>query len=154
MTQASAQRRVRRPKDKAEIIDRLLQDDSPFTTYRDILIFAAGLGWHRQRRIAFEKTDEPIHWHTMTTRASAEPFINMLALSATEDVTVLSDERFEERILAFEEYANGGLEVLRSLLDQSPKSATEVIRTLVNQATAEQVDDEEGIDISGIPIDL
>lgn len=144
----AAQRRIRRPKDKAELFDRLQQGDSPFTTMRDVLLFAAGLGWSRERRIPFDRTDEPIHWHTMTSRPGAEPLINMLALSQTDDVTILSEERFEERALMFEEYANGGLEVLRELVANSPKSVVDIVQQLVRQAADIGTDNPDRIDLS------
>lgn len=152
MTQMPAPRRVRRPNDKAEIIDRLIQDDSPFTTMRDVLIFAAAVGWSRKRRMSFDKSDEPIHWATMTTRTTTEPLINMLALSETDDVTILKDSRFDERVIVFEEYANGGLEVLGALLADSPKSAIDVLRILVGRSASSMQGESPSVDISHVDL--
>ena len=131
-------RRVRRSKDKSNLLDRLTKSEnratSPFDSYRDVIIFCAALGWWRKRRVSFDSSDEPIRWETMTSLPGAEMLVNMLAVSQTDDPTILLDERFDDRIVIFEEYANGGLEVLRESLDQSPKPAVDVLRDLVMQA--------------------
>jgi dnd system-associated protein 4 len=44
-------------------------------------------------------------------------FPNLLALATEKDPSVLADAKFEERLKMFEEYANGGLEILGSALD-------------------------------------
>lgn len=154
MAQQTAQRRVRRPKDKTELIERLIQADSPFTTMRDVLIFAAGVGWNRKHRLSFEGTEEPIHWATMTSRAGVEPLINMLALSQSDDVTILAESRFDERILIFEEYANGGLEVIGELLNNTPKTVLDIVRTLVNQVAGTGKNSPDRINIAGVDIEF
>ena len=138
MASTPGYRRVRRPKDKSNLLDRLTKSEdraiSPFDSYRDLIVFCAALGWWRKRRFSFDSSDEPIRWETMTSLPGAEMLVNMLAVSQTDDPTILLDDRFDDRIVIFEEYANGGLAILRELLDQSHKPAVDVIRDLVMQA--------------------
>ncbi len=150
--QSGGPRRVRRPKDKEELLDRLQQKDSPFSTLRDTLVFAAGVGWWRKRRAPFEKSGETIRWDALTARSGTEAFINMLALRHIDDVTVLSDERFDERIRVFEEYANGGLEVLGDLIDNSPKRVIDIVRDLVNRAGEQAGEKANRIGISDVDL--
>ena len=60
-------RRVRRPRQHRELLERLQQSDSAFRSYRDILLFAAGVGYSRQRREPFEGTDEAIRWDVLAS---------------------------------------------------------------------------------------
>lgn len=146
-------RRVRRPKDKAELLDRLTQQDSPFDTYRDVMLFAAALGWWRERRLPFDGSDEPIRWDTMIARNGAETLVNLLSLGDTDDLTVLSDQRFAERVVVFEEYANGGLEILGSLVSSSTKNITDIARELVMRASnPEGGQEKQPIDLAGIDL--
>ena len=137
MDSAKGFRRVRRPKDKSALLDRLIQADganlSPFDTYREVIVFCAALGWWRKRRVEFNKSDEPIRWEAMVTLRGTEALVNMLAISQTDDPTILSEGRFDDRIVIFEEYANGGLEILGELIDRTPQPLVDIIRDLVAQ---------------------
>jgi dnd system-associated protein 4 len=130
----STDRRVRRPSDKQDVLDELC-DDGPFEARRDVLVFAAALGFSRGRRVPFESSDEPIRWDTMSNRRGTEILVNMLsAATAAEDPQVLEDERFEERIQVFEEYANGGLEILKHELGRSVIDSSDFILKLVRDS--------------------
>lgn len=127
-------RRVRRPSDKHDVLDELSQD-GPFETRRDVLVFAAALGFSRRRRVPFDSSDEPIRWDTMSNRLGTEVLVNMLsAATAAEDPQVLEDDRFVERILIFEEYANGGLEILKHELDRSVVDPSDLVLKLVRDS--------------------
>lgn len=153
-SQSAGPRRVRRPKQHRELLERLQQSDSAFRSYRDILLFAAGVGYSRQRREPFEETDETIRWDVLVGPPGSEAFVNMLALSEEPDPTLLADDRFEDRILIFEEFANGGLGILGDLLQAAPmKEAIEVLRTLVAQASDQDAEAEnEPVDITDVLI--
>lgn len=79
--------------------------------------------------------------------------VNMLAISQTDDPAILLDDRFDDRIKIFEEYANGGLEVLRELLDQSHKPAVDVLRDLIVQADIDTQTNIGPIDLTNIEPD-
>ncbi|MHA1435661.1 MAG: DNA phosphorothioation-associated protein 4 [Candidatus Heimdallarchaeota archaeon] len=106
-------RRVRRPKDKTDLLNQLTSDDQggPFETYKDVLIFAATLGYYHERHVEFEQTDEPIAWDIFKSNDRA--LINMIALSDKQNLTILSEAQSEDKIKCFEEYANGGLEIIQ-----------------------------------------
>src|SRR5262245_40328851 len=125
-------RRVRRPSDKSALLDQLTHE-GPFEAYRDVLGFAASLGFFHGRRVPFEKTAEPIAWETFTNRQGNEMLVDMIAAAVVDDVNILSGDAFEERLRIFEEYANGGLEILQERLSNSRRSAADAVHDLISE---------------------
>lgn len=113
--------RIRTAKDKAELVKSLTaapDNNSPFQTYADVVLFAAVLGAKQRRRVPLgeisKKEPGPISLEVFISRGY-DPVIKLIAIAATENINVLSPDRsaFErQRVEIFEEYANGGLEIL------------------------------------------
>src|SRR4051812_16300685 len=121
-------RRVKRPRDKEETIQRLLvAKEGPFPEIRDVLTFAAALGYKNDKRVPLQAAGEAIRWETAKNRRGTDALVGMLALVGSDDREVVGDGRFEEQIEIFEEYANGGLEILSDLLERSPRLARDVV---------------------------
>ena len=140
-------RRLNRPKDKDELLQQLTEQ-GPFQDNRDVLVFAAALGWHEGRHVPLGAKGEPIRWETATNRRGTEPLINMIAAVRTGDPEILAADRFDERLEIFEEYANGGLELLRSLLASDPRPPVDVLLGLV-QGVSRAASEREAINLSG-----
>ncbi|MGL4499664.1 MAG: DNA phosphorothioation-associated protein 4 [Planktothrix sp.] len=114
--------RIRIAKDKAELVRSLTEIEGktgPFQTYADVIAFAALLGKRRLKRIPVDglsKRDPgPISLEVFISRGY-DGIIKLVAIAETENIKLLSPfdlEAEEERALIFEEYANGGLEVLQ-----------------------------------------
>jgi dnd system-associated protein 4 len=115
--------RVRVAKDKAELVKAIAtaqeRDTAPFETYADAIAFAAALGAKRKRRSPLKEISNrepaPIALEVFISRGY-DRLIKLLAVTATQDVKILlpTDPTCEEqRVRFFEEYANGGLEILR-----------------------------------------
>lgn len=137
-------RRVRRPKDKDPVIARL-QEDGVLKEIRDVLTFAAALGFSLNRREPFKDAGEAIRWDTFTNRRGTEALVNMLAAASiadSEDIEILSPGRFNDRILVFEEYANGGLAELEQRLSGA-RTNFEVVLALVDEFLGEPEDQDE-----------
>jgi dnd system-associated protein 4 len=136
MTTGAIEARVRRPKDKEGLIQQMLADgDGPFTTMRDVLLFAAAFGWSRQRSDPLDDTAEPIRYEVFRRSATAEAFVDSLGvISRPNDPLILADDRLPERIMIFEEYANGGLAELQGEINASRSTVTEVLAGLVRHA--------------------
>ncbi|BBX74258.1 DNA phosphorothioation-associated protein 4 [Mycobacterium shinjukuense] len=137
MTTAPADVRVRRPQ-QHEALMRELQIDAKFPTYRDILLFAAAVGYRQERRVPFSNSSgDPIRYETMTAPAFSDTLINMIAANVVaDDPEVMDARRIEERIKIFEEYANGGLEYLQEQVNIRHKPANLVVIDLVADAFA------------------
>ncbi len=55
----------------------------------------------------------------------------MIAAVTTDEIDILADDRIDDRLQIFEEYANGGLEVIRERLANDPRPALDVILDIV-----------------------
>ena len=116
-----SEHRIRVAKDKAELVKSLIaaaDNNSPFQTYADAILFAAVLGAKQHRRVTLgeisKKEPGPISLDIFISRGY-DPVMKLIAIRATENINVISPDRadFEQqRINIFEEYVNGGLELL------------------------------------------
>jgi dnd system-associated protein 4 len=120
-----SENRIRVAKDKAELVKSLIgsaDNNSPFQTYADAMLFAAVLGAKQHRRVPLgeisKKEPGPISIEIFISRGY-DPVMKLIAIAATENINVISPDRsdFEQqRIHIFEEYANGGLDILEKEL--------------------------------------
>jgi dnd system-associated protein 4 len=104
--------RVRRPVEY-ELMLNELRDKGVFKTYKDALIFSASLGKARNKRVEFTKSSEPINL-SIFSLDDDKMVLNSIAVDEDSDPYLLSDDREDEKILIFEEYACGGLEILKN----------------------------------------
>ena len=115
--------RIRVAKDKAELVKALTSADGatgPFQTYADVIVFAAALGAKHNKRVPLgeisKREPSPIPQEQFIVRGY-DTVINLLAINETQDIKVLSlleEKSYEKRNYIFEEYANGGLEILQT----------------------------------------
>jgi len=131
-------RRVRRPKDKEELFQTLVQDEGIFDIYAHLMTFAAALGYFRNRREKFEHSAEPIAWEVFLN-AGHESVINAIAAVSTGDLEILAYDRLGDRITVFEEYANGGLLEFQKEL-RADRNPLDRIRELLTEAQAQETD--------------
>lgn len=115
--------RIRVAKDKAEFVKTLIstaESTGSFQTYVDVLVFAAALGIKHQKRVALgeisKREPSPIAQEPFIVRGY-DTVLNLLAIVETQNLKILSpneDQIDEKRNHIFEEYANGGLEILQA----------------------------------------
>ncbi|MFQ4142173.1 DNA phosphorothioation-associated protein 4 [Chlorogloeopsis sp. ULAP02] len=117
-----AANRIKIAKDKVELVKALVASKDttgPFQTYVEVITFAAALGAKHKKRIPLEgiaKDLSPLRQDYFAS--SFALLINLLAIAETTDIKILGDNDIadEQRIHIFEEYANGGLEILQNEL--------------------------------------
>ncbi len=117
--------RIRVAKDKAKLVKALTSTDGgtgPFATFADAIVFAAALGAKHNKRVPLgeisKREPAPIRLEIFVSMGH-DWLIKLLGITETKDIQALSlnDEKYEtERNHIFEEYANGGLEILQSEL--------------------------------------
>jgi dnd system-associated protein 4 len=139
-------KRVRRPKDFEGLLTQLrVENEGPFESFKDTMIFAAALGYRKRRRSSFEKTSEPIAFEIFNGPGD-EALIHMIALSESDgDISILGPERINDCIQIFEEYANGGLQIMHNLFQDTTRSPLEHIMQLIDEE-AEEPTSERGAD--------
>ena len=137
------------PKDKAEFIKALTGDESPFNEMRDVVFFAAAVGYREQRRVPLQGKGEAIRWDVMKNRYATEELMDMLAvMQDPEDRELLSHARHDDRITILEEYANGGLEFLRERIHEAGAVSLQTVFVQLIQEyllTADGTEDESDL---------
>ncbi|MDY6802826.1 MAG: DNA phosphorothioation-associated protein 4 [Cyanobacteriota bacterium] len=144
--------RVRIAKNKTELVKGLTQGDGntgPFQTYADVMVFAAALGIKRKKRVPLEEVAKrdpsPIGIEVFWSRGY-DSVIKLVAIADTKDINILSptDTKAEAtRIEIFEEYANGGLEVLEDELRGSVDYAERILLMLMSERHQKPQPEEE-----------
>lgn len=144
-------RRVRRPKDKDELIAELRDENrGAFREIRDVILFAGALGFERKRYEEFTESAEPIRWETWTNRAYTEEMVRLIAVAHTDDKDIAAADRQAEQIAIFEAYANGGLAVLGEALRAAPTmTPLEVVLDLIAQTKSGSTGVDAIIDLAG-----
>lgn len=148
---------INRSRIHEDMVQRLAMQKLPgadrtlFPTIRELLCFAALLGYSENRRLPLERDKgvEDISYQQFE-RGDAEDLIYLIALAETRDPEVLKEG--EERRCAeiFEEYANGGLQIIHeSMLRGGGEYPDRDILELLKERNYLNVDDEEP-DVSGI----
>jgi dnd system-associated protein 4 len=144
--------RIRVAKDKAELVKDLTSSDGgtgPFNTFADVIVFAAALGAKHKKRVALgeisKREPSPIRIEYFASMGN-DILIKLLAINETKDIKTLSinEEEYErQRNHIFEEYANGGLEILQNELRGSVDYSERILLFLSYERTNIEQQDEE-----------
>ncbi|MHC5739269.1 DNA phosphorothioation-associated protein 4 [Nostoc sp.] len=144
--------RIRVAKDKAELVKDLTSSDGgtgPFNTFADVIVFAAALGAKHKKRVALgeisKREPSPIRIEYFASMGN-DILIKLLAINETKNIKTLSlnEEEYErQRNHIFEEYANGGLEILQNELRGSVDYAERILLFLSYERTHTEQQDEE-----------
>lgn len=149
-----ADKRIKIARDKAKLVKELKASDDttgPFQTYVDVMVFAAALGVKRKKRVPlveFAKDLDPIRRDYFESNR-CELLINLLAIAETQEQNILADNEKinEQRIKIFEEYANGGLEILQDEL-RGAVDYSERIILILSFERGKQKQQEDNFDLS------
>jgi dnd system-associated protein 4 len=141
-----AEHRIRIPKEHQEFIQSLLdtkETTGPFKTQADVLAFAAAVGAKQAIHLDFAESAEPIR-QEIFIRQGYDTLVNLLAVfrEGNPDVLASSEEMEDRRIVAFEEYANGGLGFLRNEL-RGELDLTDAILLLLRKERETQISEED-----------
>ncbi|WP_079675870.1 DNA phosphorothioation-associated protein 4 [Mycobacteroides abscessus] len=138
MTTAQGEVRARRPQ-QHEALMQEMQNEAKFPTYRDILLFAAAVGFRQQRRVPFTSSSgDPIRYEVLTYPGFSDTLINMIAANVVpDDPEIMDGSRLEERIKIFEEFANGGLEYIQEQINVRHQPVDLIVIDLVTDVLAE-----------------
>ncbi|MBD1932017.1 MULTISPECIES: DNA phosphorothioation-associated protein 4 [Cyanophyceae] len=144
--------RIRVAKDKADLVKALTSADGatgPFQTYADAIVFAAALGAKHKKRVPLgeisKREPSPIRLEYFATMGH-DWVIKLLGITETQDIKILSlnEEEYEaKRNHIFEEYANGGLEILQNELRGSVDYSERILLFLSYERTYKEQQDEE-----------
>jgi dnd system-associated protein 4 len=114
---------------------------------RELVCFAAVLGYQVNRRVALTGATEEVDGRIMERSDAAVDLVNLVALCETREIDALLPEREEEAIKLFEEYAAGGLDEIRAWLAERPDDERGDQAIIVGlQSRGLLGDDEPGVD--------
>ncbi|MGJ3248911.1 MAG: DNA phosphorothioation-associated protein 4 [Elainellaceae cyanobacterium] len=113
--------RVQISEDKAEFVKALRGIDGetgPFQTYADVVAFAAILGMSCKIRVPLGKFSRKDPDAVLQDQFRNPVIIGLVAVAATQDPKILLDDEDHDlqRVQIFQEFANGGLEILQDKL--------------------------------------
>jgi dnd system-associated protein 4 len=128
--------RIRPPKDLEEVLDRL-KDDKVFDTKQKGMMFAAAVGFclHRDQVGATEidQLGEGIRLEYFESQDDVG-FIDALAVATREELSIVANERQEERVELFQKYAFLGLRELKSACyEEKPEYPLYGLMKLIDQ---------------------
>jgi dnd system-associated protein 4 len=130
---AVGMKRIHRATDKKRIIDTLTSDGT--AVFREIwrlLLFSAALGFKNRKREPLANVDsgDAIRQELFGNCPAWPGILYLIGLVETggTDVLMATEEAEDQRIKAFEEYANGGL----AILDEHFKSGNSNLDALLN----------------------
>jgi dnd system-associated protein 4 len=136
--------RVRKPAIHTDTLNVLRDDVGIFTSYKDVLVFAAALGFSRGKSVGFDKSSEPIPLSVFRGEYD-EAFMNVMALFEHKDSGYLESEgeKFDAKIKLFEEYACGGLEIIKNtIIDPGLDAQGELIRLILDEEANHSIIDD------------
>ena len=137
-------RRFNRATDKRDVIEKLLSNNGgAFSQIWQIMVFAACLGFKLGRRVALSETESSlaIPPSVFSNNCSSWPgIIYLVSIVESGDASVLNaDEATDEiRMKVIEEYANGGLEVMREMLEPRGYSLDSICQILSEDMSSRQ----------------
>lgn len=115
---------INRSRIHEDLVQRLSTQTIPgsdrklFPTIRELLCFAALLGFSEQRRVPLDRSQgvEDISYQQFEREPAAEDLLWTIAVAETGDVEVLREGEEVRCAQIFEEYANGGLALIKDFM--------------------------------------
>jgi dnd system-associated protein 4 len=87
---------------------------SLFPTMRELMCFAAAVGFQQQKRKPLQGKTAEIDARNFENSEVAMDMLYLVALADAGDVNILQPDQEEKAVAIFEEYANGGFETLNT----------------------------------------
>lgn len=131
--------RIRRPKKFRVVFEQLAGKGKGynfiFSSYAQLMVFAASIGYYFKKKKAFKESDEPIQYNYLDSQDYYDSIFNSLAfLEVNKDVNIFDNKHIAKRAIIFEEYACGGLEILQDkVIDPPGENYLENIILLISQ---------------------
>lgn len=123
-------RGVKRSAAHEEMVRRLAETQHPvssrsiFPTMRELIVFAAVLGFEngirRPLRGNVNEIDARQFESATDSGKRAMDLVYLIALAGTKEAEILRENSEDQMLTVFEEYANGGFEVLAGWLREKP----------------------------------
>src|SRR5205085_1048580 len=87
----------------------------------ELMVFAAVLGFENERKRPLQPQTNEIDGRNFSNSEQAIDLLYLIALADDKNVDVLREENEEKMVGIFEQYAQGGLEIIASWLREKPE---------------------------------
>jgi dnd system-associated protein 4 len=94
---------------------------SIFATMRELVCFAAVLGFENERKHPLQSKTFEVDGRIYSNSQQALDLLYLICLAHSRDAEVLREENEDASIEVFEEYAQGGFEILEGWLREKPE---------------------------------
>lgn len=112
---------VRRPRSFNNLVEAFCNSEHAiFSHIRDLMVFAAMIGYSRDQFAAIEPGADtiPITMHVYSNNRT-DTYIYLLSLLKAKDASILKNNSLTDAIKIFEGYCNGGLQLMQDWLDDN-----------------------------------
>lgn len=120
-------RAIKRSERFEALVTKLAREPHPvtgkniFNTIRELMCFAAVLGFENDQRSELESSTKTVEGDVFENSQQALDIIYLLALATEKDGEILREENEEKMFQIFEEYAQGGFEILERWMKEKPE---------------------------------
>ncbi len=123
-------RAIRRNKKHEDLVRRLTEPAHPdsnksiFPTMRELMCFAALLGFENEKQGPLVEPSLEIDGRIFVNHQQSLDVLYLLALTTEKDANVLREDNEDQMVKFFEEYAEGGLEIIEQWMREMPEDPT------------------------------
>ena len=113
-----------------------LSDNSPFQTMRDVMCFAAALGFDRDTATDLaESSGDIVDARIFQRSPEAMDMLAMVGIGASENLDLMHPTREDELVQLFERYAETGLRFLSDMISDAPEDVrtTKIVDFLIDE---------------------
>lgn len=120
-------RGIKRSEQFEDIVRMLAEAQHPeagrsiFPTMRELMVFAAVLGFEHDRKQPLESQTNEIDGRNFSNSEQAIDLMYLIALAGDRNVDILREENEDKMIEIFEQYAQGGFEIITGWLREKPE---------------------------------
>ncbi|MGB7415929.1 MAG: DNA phosphorothioation-associated protein 4 [Thermosynechococcaceae cyanobacterium] len=137
-----ADERVRVAKDKVDLLKALKEgsdSNGPFLSYADALTFAAMIGINNNRRLKIHSISYEGLDRIPQDQFRNQELMGLLSICEEQSFSVLGDQEKldRQRIEIFQEYANGGLEIISQKISGSVDYTDQILLILKAESSSQ-----------------
>lgn len=118
-----------------------------FRDTKELVVFAAGLGYRKKRTHELQKNGREIKLSAISgIGLGGADIVNAMAIADQGSVSILHPDNERRRAEIFESYVNGGLGYMTGMVD-TDQTALEIIAAIVKSEHDPQASTDEAIDL-------
>ena len=143
---------VRRDRAYEDFPVQHLLDQNMFRHGKDLMVFASLVGLSEGRRKPLGKNTLQIFMHVYQSD-SMDGFIYLAALAEKKDIECITNENVRESVQIFEEYCNGGLEIIKSWLEDTPTDVSG-LDTIFDKVSEKLIDKHTSVAVNNETLEI